>query len=66
MASIDLRTAGQKTRAERDLEICKAYTKLRKEQPLVTKNRVLVAVAKDFGLVTQTIKGILRKHDAYV
>lgn len=62
----DLRTDGQKSRAERDAAICRAYKTLRNEQPLVTRNRVLVAVAKDYGLVSQTVKIILQKNNAYV
>ena len=64
-ATRDLRTDLQISRAKRDEEICKMYANLRSEQPLVTRNRVLLTVAKEFGLVGQTIKMILRKHDAY-
>lgn len=61
----DLRTDAQKVRAERDEKICAMYTSLREQQPLVTRNRVLLAVAEEFGLVGQTVKMILRKHNAY-
>lgn len=66
MKKVDLRTDGQKERAVRNEAICKAYTTLRREQPLVTRNRVLVKVASDFGLVSQTVKDILIKGNAYV
>lgn len=62
---MDLRTEGQKSRAQRDAAICEAYQKIRGEQPLVTRNRILVAVARDFGLVSQTVKVILIKHGIY-
>lgn len=62
----DLRTELQVRRSNRDADICKRYTTLRQEQPLVTRNRVLLTVAKEYGLVGMTIKGILRKHDAYI
>lgn len=61
----DLRTEAQKARAERDEKICAMYSSLREQQPLVTRNRVLLAVAEEFGLVGQTVKMILRKHNAY-
>lgn len=61
----DLRTEAQKERAARDEKICTMYASLREQQPLVTRNRVLLAVAEEFGLVGQTVKMILRKHNAY-
>lgn len=62
----DFRTDGQVARDKRDEQIVATYTEFRKEQPLVTRNRVLAEVGKQFGLVTQTVKGILRKYNAYV
>ena len=62
----DLRTDLQVKRSHRDADICKRYTALRAEQPLVTRNRVLLTVAKEYGLVGMTIKGILRKNGAYI
>ena len=61
----ELMTEGQKARCARNCEIVKAYVQIRKEQPLVTRNRVLEKLAVDFGLVSQTVKNILRKADAY-
>ena len=60
-----MRTEGQKSRAERNAAICEAYRRLRTEQPLVTRNRVLEAVAQDFGLVSQTVKMILIRNGLY-
>ncbi len=61
----DLRTEMQIERQKRDAAICKMYSTLRAQQPLVSKNRVLVAVAKEYGLVGMTVKLILRKNNAY-
>jgi hypothetical protein len=61
----DLRTEGQKMRERRDADIVRMYTSLREQQPLVSRNRVLLVVAKEYGLVGMTIKGILRRHNAY-
>lgn len=61
----DLRTDSQIERQKRDAEICKMYSTLRAQQPLVSRNRVLVAVAKEYGLVGMTVKLILRKNNAY-
>ena len=64
-AAKDLRTKTQIQRSQRDAQICEMYTSLRKQQPLVSRNRVLLAVAEEFGLVGMTVKGILRKNEAY-
>ena len=63
--TVDLRTAAQVERDKRDAAICKAYATIRAQQPLVSRNRVLWAVAKEYGLVGMTVKGILRKYNAY-
>ncbi len=65
MMKRDLRTETQKERSKRDADICKMYSTLRAQQPLVSKNRVLVAVAKEYGLVGMTVKLILKKNNAY-
>lgn len=65
MSATEFMTEGQKSRAQRDAAVVNAYARIRAEQPLVTRNRVLIKVGNDFGLVSQTIKGILRKYDAY-
>ena len=44
---VDLRTSTQVQRDKRDAEICKAYARIREAQPLVSRNRVLLAVAKE-------------------
>lgn len=62
---MDLRTSAQVTRDKRDADICKAYAKIREAQPLVSRNKVLLAVAKEYGLVGMTVKLILRKNNAY-
>ena len=62
---VDLRTSTQVQRDKRDAEICKAYARIREAQPLVSRNRVLLAVAKEYGLVGMTVKLILRKNNAY-
>jgi hypothetical protein len=61
----DLRTEMQVQRQERDAKICKMYAQLRAQQPLVSRNRVLLAVAEEYGLVGMTVKLILRKNNAY-
>lgn len=61
----DLRTEAQAMRQKRDDAIVKMYTTLREQQPLVSRNRVLLAVAKEYGLVGMTVKLILRKNNAY-
>lgn len=61
----DLRTEMQVQRQERDAKICKMYATLRAQQPLVSRNRVLLAVAEEYGLVGMTVKLILRKNNAY-
>lgn len=61
----DLRTEAQANRQKRDENIVKMYTTLRKQQPLVSRNRVLLAVAEEYGLVGMTVKLILRKNNAY-
>lgn len=61
----DLRTELQAQRDKRDSDICKMYSTLRAQQPLVSRNRVLLAVAKEYGLVGMTVKLILRKNNAY-
>lgn len=63
---MDLRTDLQKTREERDKEICETYMSIRKSQPYASKNRVLIAVAKEYGIVGQTVKVILTKNNCYV
>ena len=63
--TVDLRTDAQVKRDARDAAICKAYADLRSAQPLVSRNRVLWAVAKEYGLVGMTVKLILRKNNAY-
>ena len=61
----DLRTELQAQRQKRDADIVKMYATLRAQQPLVSRNRVLLAVAKEYGLVGMTVKLILRKNNAY-
>ncbi len=61
----DLRTELQAQRQKRDADIVKMYTALRQQQPLVSRNRVLLAVAEEYGLVGMTVKLILRKYNAY-
>lgn len=61
----DLRTELQAQREKRDADICKMYATLRAQQPLVSRNRVLLAVAEEYGLVGMTVKLILRKNNAY-
>jgi 3-methyladenine DNA glycosylase Tag len=61
----DLRTMKQKERDKRDAAICKAYSTLRRQQPLVSRNRVLAVVAEEYNVAGMTVKNILRKNDAY-
>ena len=61
----DFRTDFQKSNAVRNAAICERYTSIRRDQPLVSRNRVLCVVAKEYGLTGMSIKKILRKYDLY-
>ena len=62
---IDLTTDKKIERTKRNAAICALYGEVRKAYPDSTKNRVLIAIAKEFDVSAMTVKGVLKAANMY-
>lgn len=62
---ISLKSDVQVARAKRNAGICALYAEVRKANPDTSKNRALIAIAKEFNVSPMTVKGVLRAANQY-
>lgn len=60
-----LLTEREKAQQQKYGNICSTYLQLRKANPSAKRNRIMTAIARDYGMTTMGIRRILVACNAY-